>query len=82
MNEGVFTGKANIYSQNRPAYSKEALDLIRRETNIDSNTIIADIGAGTGIFTKQLLELGCKTVAVEPNEDMRLYIKNLNNLNK
>ncbi len=76
MNETVFSGKANVYAHHRPLYSQQALDLIRREINITDDTLIADIGAGTGIFTKQLSSLGCRVAAVEPNEDMRSHIKN------
>lgn len=32
---------------------------------------IADIGAGTGIFTRLLLERGSRVTAVEPNREMR-----------
>lgn len=74
MNESVFTGKSEVYALHRPQYSEEALEFIRREVNITPDTLIADIGAGTGIFTKQLSVLGCRVVAVEPNEDMRSRI--------
>lgn len=68
MNEDIFTGKADIYARYRPAYSQQALELLRGE--ICSEDVIADFGAGTGIFTRQLLGLGCRVVAVEPNGDM------------
>jgi SAM-dependent methyltransferase len=32
---------------------------------------VADIGAGTGIFSRLLLERGCRVTAVEPNQAMR-----------
>lgn len=34
--------------------------------------VIADIGSGTGIFTRMLLENGNRVFAVEPNSEMRL----------
>ncbi|HSS96519.1 MAG TPA: class I SAM-dependent methyltransferase, partial [Terriglobales bacterium] len=37
-----------------------------------SDSVIADIAFGTGIFTKLLLENGNKVLGVEPNADMRM----------
>src|SRR5690606_20302088 len=33
-------------------------------------TVAADVGAGTGIFSRLLLELGCRVVLVEPSAPM------------
>jgi ubiquinone/menaquinone biosynthesis C-methylase UbiE len=38
---------------------------------MNKTSIVADIGSGTGIFTRQLLERGLHVIAVEPNDDMR-----------
>ena len=35
------------------------------------NGSAVDVGAGTGIWTRQILDRGIRCVAVEPNEDMR-----------
>lgn len=69
MNEEKFTGKAALYEMSRPSYAQGAIDLIRSEIPLGEK--IADIGAGTGIFTRQLLSAGYKVYAVEPNADMR-----------
>ncbi len=74
MNENVFSGKAEVYMQCRPQYAQGALELIRCETALTPDSLIADIGAGTGIFTGQLMTLGCHVAAVEPNADMRSRI--------
>ena len=39
--------------------------------HITKKTKIAEIGSGTGILTKQMIEFGCDTFAVEPNIEMR-----------
>jgi SAM-dependent methyltransferase len=39
--------------------------------------MIADIGSGTGIFTRMLLENGNRVFGVEPNTDMRLAAEKL-----
>lgn len=71
MNEKRFSGKGKAYSKFRPSYPKEFLDYLYNEIGFCKNNVVADIGSGTGIFTKQLLEKGSTVYAVEPNEDMR-----------
>lgn len=67
MNEEKFTGKANVYDKFRPSYPKELIDWLYEKTNAET---VADIGAGTGIFTKCLSAKPWKITAVEPNADM------------
>ncbi|MCL1858538.1 MAG: class I SAM-dependent methyltransferase [Oscillospiraceae bacterium] len=71
MNEERFTGKADIYKKYRPSYPKEFIDYLYCEAGLNQESIIADIGSGTGIFSRLLLERGSKVYCVEPNEDMR-----------
>ena len=77
-----FTGKAAAYTKGRPLYARAALDFLK-EQGVNENARIADIGAGTGIFSKQLAENGATVFAVEPNEDMRkaaeIYLKDTPN---
>ena len=72
MNEERFTGKANIYKKFRPTYPKELMDYLYSQVGFTSQSTVADIGSGTGIFSRFLLERGCMVYCVEPNEDMRL----------
>lgn len=69
-NTQKFNGKAGIYTKARPGYAKELVSLLL-EIGLGKDSIVADIGSGTGIFSKVLLELGCKVYGVEPNDDMR-----------
>lgn len=72
MNNTVkFTGKAEKYIKFRPSYPKEYLDYLFQECSLTKTSIIADIGAGTGIFSKCLLDRACTVIAIEPNTDMR-----------
>ena len=50
MNEDKFTGKAGLYKMFRPSYPKEFLDYLFSQVGFSKDSIIADIGAGTGIF--------------------------------
>lgn len=65
-----FAGKAEIYQKYRPDYAAACLDFLVRGLGWTAGKTIADIGAGTGIFTRQLLERGLRVEAVEPNADM------------
>jgi ubiquinone/menaquinone biosynthesis C-methylase UbiE len=55
----------------RPSYPVEAIDYLYDTIGFQAGSQIADIGAGTGIFTKLLLERGSLVTAVEPNQAMR-----------
>ena len=68
-NENSFTGKAQFYC-GRPTYPKECIEYLCGKLCLRADSVIADIGAGTGILTKPFLDLGCSVYAVEPNEDM------------
>lgn len=66
-----FTGKADRYRKYRPSYPQALIDYLFNECSITEKSIVADVGAGTGIFSKCLLDSGCSVIAVEPNADMR-----------
>lgn len=69
-----FSNKAEKYELYRPTYTEESILTILDLCNVKpSNKIkIADIGSGTGKFTKLLLDKGFTVYAVEPNEQMRI----------
>ncbi len=66
-----FSGKGEIYAKARPKYSEKLFEYLKENYGLTEDSIVADIGSGTGIFTQSLLEIGCRVFAVEPNEDMR-----------
>lgn len=66
-----FSNRVENYMKYRPGYPPEVLDLFRKEMDLKASSIIADIGAGTGIFAKMFLENGNPVYGVEPNEAMR-----------
>lgn len=66
-----FTGKADLYSKFRPSYPNEYINYLLSENQLDEGSFIADIGSGTGILTKLLLEKKLNVLAIEPNDDMR-----------
>lgn len=74
-NENQFTGKAEFYS-GRPLYPQECIDYLINKLELTNDSVIADIGAGTGILTKAFLDVGYNVYAVEPNDDMFLELQN------
>lgn len=66
-----FSSKVDNYRKYRPTYPAEVIDLLRQECGLRSDSIVADIAYGTGIFTKLLLENGNHVIGVEPNGAMR-----------
>ena len=67
-----FFDRVENYVRYRPGYPPEVVDLLRRECSLTPDAAIADIGFGTGLFTRLLLENGNPVTGVEPNEAMRL----------
>ena len=74
MQHGDFTGLAEKYAQYRPGYSPFVLSafvglvLQKKKKN---EILCADVGAGTGIWSRQLAKEGIRVLAVEPNDAMR-----------
>ncbi|WP_407923711.1 class I SAM-dependent methyltransferase [Cohnella fermenti] len=66
-----FSNRVDTYVKYRPSYPKEALDYLFGEVGFGPGSVVADVGAGTGIFSALLLERGAHVIAVEPNEAMR-----------
>lgn len=69
-NTNRFDGKAKDYAIARPGYSPE-INKVFDSLTLNGQTIAADIGAGTGIFSEFLLKRGYTVYSVEPNTDMR-----------
>ena len=71
MKHGDFTELAKDYV-NRPGYSRDVLKMIGRSIGMDRRDFfVADVGAGTGKLTEELVRLGMIGCAVEPNDAMR-----------
>lgn len=67
-----FTNKVEDYVKYRPSYPQELIEFLVEEVGLSKNSIVADVGAGTGILTKLLASKVGKIFAVEPNLNMRV----------
>lgn len=68
---GRFSNRVADYVRYRPDYPPALLDWLHREIGVSTGTLVADIGAGTGISTRLFLASGHPVIAVEPNGPMR-----------
>jgi SAM-dependent methyltransferase len=66
-----FSNRVENYVKYRPGYPNEILDLFRDKMNLHKDSVVADIGAGTGISARIFLENGNRVFGVEPNAVMR-----------
>lgn len=77
MNTDIFTGKANNYAKYRPTYSREFIEYLYSDVGFKKESVIADIGSGTGILSELLLERSETVYCIEPNDDMMSIAKNV-----
>jgi SAM-dependent methyltransferase len=59
------------YQKARPDYPGDAVSFLVNSLGIDDDAHVLDLGAGTGIFTGQLLPYCAQITAVEPTPGMR-----------
>lgn len=72
MKLGDFTTLADDYAKYRPNYSDSVINAILGLFQKPNKDIVsADVGAGTGIWTRQIAKKGLIVSAVEPNDAMR-----------
>jgi SAM-dependent methyltransferase len=65
-----FTNGA-LYDEARPNYPAAAIDYFVSTLGVEPTTRVLDLGAGTGIFTRQMAPFVGSVVAVDPSASMR-----------
>ena len=66
----AFGAEADSYDRIRPSYPAE----VGRWLAGDAPVRVAELGAGTGLFTRVLVALGHSVIAIEPDERMRAML--------
>jgi SAM-dependent methyltransferase len=66
-----FTDRVANYVRYRPGYPTAVIDTLHDEAGLPPDGVVADVGSGTGILTRLLLDAGHTVFAVEPNDAMR-----------
>src|SRR6185369_8596943 len=67
-----FSNRAENYALHRPGYPPGVLEILKSECGLTSNSVIADVGSGTGILSELFVKNGNLVFAIEPNSAMRL----------
>jgi SAM-dependent methyltransferase len=66
-----FSSRVANYIKYRPGYPPAVVETLRAECGLSPESVIADVGAGTGLLAREFLALGCRVYGVEPNAEMR-----------
>lgn len=72
-----FAGRVESYVRFRPSYPRAIVSLLRTECDLTSDSVVADVGSGTGILSRLFLENGNPVLGVEPNPEMRAAAEEL-----
>jgi ubiquinone/menaquinone biosynthesis C-methylase UbiE len=72
-----FDGRVDAYRRFRPTYPREIVDFLGERCALTTNSVIADVGAGTGLLSELFLRNGNSVFAIEPNDEMRSACKEL-----
>ncbi|HUR97412.1 MAG TPA: class I SAM-dependent methyltransferase [Pyrinomonadaceae bacterium] len=66
-----FSNRVANYAKYRPGYPPEILELFKNAMGLTVDSVLADVGSGTGLSAKLFLENGSTVYGVEPNAAMR-----------
>jgi SAM-dependent methyltransferase len=69
-----FAAAAEAYVRGRPSYPAELLPWLTGRVALGPGRTCVDLGAGTGKFTRLLLQTGAEVIAVEPVAEMRAQL--------
>ncbi|MCU1297947.1 MAG: methyltransferase-like protein [Acidobacteriaceae bacterium] len=71
----VFGRDSACYHEARPGYPEKVFDILRQRCDLRAGSRTFEIGAGTGLSTRRLLELGASPlIAVEPDERLADFL--------
>ena len=66
-----FSSRVENYARYRPGYPTAIVELLRDECGLTKESVIADVGSGTGKLSELFLKNGNVVIGVEPNAAMR-----------
>src|SRR3989442_4486347 len=66
-----FSNRVEAYVKYRPRYRPEIIPLLQSKCSLTPESIVADIGSGTGFLTELFLKNGNPVFGIEPNAEMR-----------
>ncbi len=66
-----FSTRVADYVKYRPGYPEAVLRLLEAECGLTPESVVADVGSGTGLLAELFLKHGNRVYGVEPNREMR-----------
>jgi ubiquinone/menaquinone biosynthesis C-methylase UbiE len=66
-----FSDRVDDYVKYRPHYSPDVVKALEQACGLTKDHVIVDVGCGTGLLAKILLENGNRVIGIEPNAEMR-----------
>lgn len=66
-----FSSRVENYVKYRPDYPPAVVRLLEEECGLNGESVVADVGSGTGILSELFLRNGNRVYGVEPNREMR-----------
>ena len=76
-----YSALAEMYHRARPTYPVAMIDLLIQNAGIKPKSCVAEIGAGTGHFTRHLTDRQFTITALEPVAEMRAQAPKLEDVN-
>lgn len=71
----IYSAKAEKYAKYRWDYAPQAINAIVEITRMSCKSMLADLGAGTGILTRHFVDKTQKIYAIEPNLEQRQILE-------
>lgn len=65
-----FSDRVQDYVRWRPGYPPQVVEALRTDLGLQPSHVVADVGSGTGILSRLLVENGNVVYGVEPNREM------------
>ena len=66
-----FSSRVSDYVKYRPGYPSAVVTLLEDECGLGPESVVADVGSGTGLLSELFLRHGNRVYGVEPNREMR-----------
>lgn len=64
-----------VYEAGRPQYPDQVYEALEARCGLRRGTSVLEIGPGTGLVTRRLLQSGASVVGIEPNPNMVQYLR-------
>ena len=66
-----FSSRVENYIKYRPGYPPAVFRLLESECGLTADSVVADVGSGTGLLSELFLGNGYRVYGIEPNREMR-----------